>query len=70
MLPAFITTLNVQGVVIALKDFNGHLGNSLDDKGKHAPNSRGLKLLDLNSDVQSNFEKYVKRSTGLILAHL
>ena len=30
-------------------DFNGDLGNSLGDKGKHAPNSRGLKLLELSN---------------------
>ena len=40
-------SLSVQGVVIALGGFNGDLGNSLGDKGKHAPNSRGLKLLEL-----------------------
>ena len=42
-------SLSIQGVVIALGDFNGDLGNSLGDKGKHAPNSRGLKLLELCS---------------------
>ena len=40
-------SLSVQEVVIALGDFNGDLGNSLGYKGKHAPNSRGLKLLEL-----------------------
>ena len=39
-------SLSVQGVVIALGDFKDDLGNSLGDKGKRAPNSRGLKLLD------------------------
>ena len=42
-------SLSIQGVVIALGDFNGDLGNSLVDKGKHARNSRGLKLLELCS---------------------
>ena len=42
-------SLSIQGVVIALGDFNGDLGNSLGDKGKHAPNSCGLKLLELCS---------------------
>ena len=28
-----------------MSDFNGDLGNSLGDKGKHEPNERGLKLL-------------------------
>ena len=42
-------SLSIQGVVVALGDFNGDLGNSLGDKGKHAPNSRGLKLLELCS---------------------
>ena len=40
-------SLSVQGVVIALGDFNRDSGNSLGDKGKHAPDSRGLKLLEL-----------------------
>ena len=40
-------SLSVQGAVIALGYFNGDLGNSLSDKGKHAPNSHGLKLLEL-----------------------
>ena len=39
--------MSVQGVVIDLGDFNGDLGNCLGDNGKHAPNSRGLKLLEL-----------------------
>ena len=31
--------------VILMGDFNGDLGNSLGDKGKHEPNEHGLKLL-------------------------
>ena len=41
------SSLSVRTLVIALGDFNDDLGNSLGDKGKHAPNSRGLKLLEL-----------------------
>ena len=32
----------VQGVVVALGYFNGDLGDSLGDKGKHASNSHDL----------------------------
>ena len=39
-------SLSSRGMVLIMGDFNGDLGNSLGDKGKREPNSRGLKLLD------------------------
>ena len=37
-------SLSVQEVEIALGDFNGDLGNSLGDQGKHAPISTWSKI--------------------------
>ena len=42
---AIYDSLSSNGKVILMDDFNGDLGNSLGNKGKHEPNERGLKLL-------------------------
>ena len=39
-------SLSSRWMVLIMGDFDGDLGNSLGDKGKHEPNLRGLKLLD------------------------
>ena len=43
---ALYESLSSRGMVLIMGDFNGDLGNSLGDKGKHEPNLCGLKLLD------------------------
>ena len=44
-------SLSSNGKVILMGDFNGNLGNSLGNKGRHEPNQRGLKLLSLANYV-------------------
>ena len=46
---ALYDTLSTDGYVIVLGDFNGDIGNSLDEKGKKEPNQRGLKLNEFAS---------------------
>ena len=43
---ALYDSLSKTGFVIVIGDFNGNLGNSLGERGRYAPNDRGVKLLD------------------------
>ena len=43
---ALYDSLSSRRMALIMGGFNGDLGNSLGDKGKHEPNLCGLKLLD------------------------
>ena len=43
---ALYDSLSAKGIVVAMGDFNGDLGNSLGNRGTVNPNQRGVKLLD------------------------
>ena len=43
---ALYDSLSAKGIVVAMGDFNGDLGNALGDRGTVNPNQRGVKLLD------------------------
>ena len=43
---ALYDSLSAKGIVVAMGDFNGDLGNSLGNRGTVNPNQRGVKLHD------------------------
>ena len=43
---ALYDSLSAKGIVVAMGDFNGDLGNSLGNRGSVNPSQRGVKLLD------------------------
>ena len=43
--------LLADGLAIVMGDLNGDLGNSLEDKAKHKPYQRGVKVRDFANDL-------------------